>query len=128
MGKMRRWRRHSLEFKREAVERMRSCESIDALARELDIQRKLLYTWRYQFEGHPERRHANYGITAEERKEKRLVEEIGRVKAALADKVLENDFLKSALFRINEERQRSSGLPGSASTPRSGRGRKSKAN
>ena len=69
MGKMRRWRRHSLEFKREAVERMRSCESIDALARELDIQRKLLYTWRYQFEGHPERRHANYGITAEERKE-----------------------------------------------------------
>jgi len=54
---------HTLEFKRQAVERMKTCQNIHALARELKIQRKLLYTWKYQF-GRPEPRHANLGITA----------------------------------------------------------------
>ena len=58
----------------------------------MKIQRKLLYTWKYQFEGHPEPRHANLGITAEDRKEKQLREEITKLKSALADKTLEIDF------------------------------------
>ena len=59
MAKMAKWRRHTVEFKRQAVERMKTCENIEGLARELKIQRKLLYTWKYQFEGRPEPRHAN---------------------------------------------------------------------
>ena len=42
---------------------------IQELARELKIERKLLYTWRNQLEGHPEPRHANLATTAEERKD-----------------------------------------------------------
>jgi hypothetical protein len=72
--------------------RMKTCENIHELAREMKIQRKLLYTWKYQFEGHPEPRHANLGITAEDRKEKQLREEITKLKSALADKTLEIDF------------------------------------
>ncbi|HEY2237023.1 MAG TPA: transposase [Candidatus Angelobacter sp.] len=124
---MAKWRRHSLEFKRQAVERMKTCENIEALARELKIQRKLLYTWKYQFEGRPDSRHANYGITAEERKEKQLRDELAKVKAALGERVLENDFLKSALLRVNKERQPTGGPGASASTRSSVGGRRSKA-
>jgi transposase-like protein len=74
MAKMAKWRRHTLEFKRQAVERMKTCENIGELARELKIERKLLYTWKYQLEGRPEPRHANLGITAEDRKERQLRE------------------------------------------------------
>jgi transposase-like protein len=66
MKKMKKWRRHTVEFKRQAVERMKTCKNIEALAQELNIQRKLLYTWKYQFEGHPEPRHANLGTSTEE--------------------------------------------------------------
>jgi transposase-like protein len=127
MAKMAKWRRHTIEFKRQAVERMKTCENIGALARELKIERKLLYTWKYQFEGRPEPRHANLGITAEERKEKQLRDEITKLKSALADKTLENDFFRSALLRIKEGRQRSSETGASASTTTSDRGSQSKA-
>ena len=127
MAKMAKWRRHSLEFKRQVVERMKTCENIHALARELKLQRKLLYTWKYQLEGHPEPRYANLGTTAEDRKEKQLRDEITKLKVALADKAVETDFFRSALLRIKEGRQRSSATGASASTTKSGRGRKSKA-
>ena len=68
MAKMAKWRRHTVEFKRQVVERMKTCENIQSLARELKLERKLLYTWKYQFEGRPEPRHADLGTTAEERK------------------------------------------------------------
>ena len=106
---------------------MRNCENIHELARELQIERKLLYTWKYQFEGRPEPRHANFATSAEERKDKRLVDEIAKLKTALADKTLENDFFKSALHKIKEGRQQNTATGASASTTPSGRGSKSKA-
>ena len=127
MAKMAKWRRHTVEFKRQAVERMKTCQNIQELARELKVGRKLLYTWKYQLEGRPEPRNANLGITAEDRKEKRLRDEIARLKIALADKALENDFFRSALLKVEEGRQRSSETGASASTTSSSRGRKSKA-
>jgi transposase-like protein len=127
MAKMAKWRRHPLEFKRQVVERMKTCPNIGALARELKLQRKLLYTWKYQFEGRPEPRHANLGITAEERKEKPLRDEIAKLKIALAEKALENDFFRSALLKVKEGRQQSIASGATASTTPSSRGRKSKA-
>jgi len=121
------WRRHSLEFKKQAVERMRTCENIHELARELKIERKLLYTWKYQLEGDPEPRHANLATTAEERKDKQLRDELAKIKSALADKTLENDFFRSALRGIREVRQKNIAAGASASTSPSGRGRRSKA-
>ena len=127
MAEMANWRRHTVEFKRQVVERMKTCENIHELARELKLQRKLLYTWKYQLEGRPEPRHANLAKTAEERKDKQLREEIAKLKSALADKTLENDFFRSALLRIKEGRRQSIATGASASTTSSSRGRKSKA-
>src|SRR5258705_1882421 len=127
MARMAKWRRHTVEFKRQIVERMKTCENIGALARELKLQRKLLYTWKYQFEGRPEPRHANLGIAAEDRKEKQLRDEITKLKSALADKTLENDFFRSALRKIKEGRRQSIDTGATASTPSSSRGRKRKA-
>lgn len=127
MAKMAKWRRHTVEFKRQVVERMKTCQNIEALARELKLQRKLLYTWKYQFEGRPEPRHANLGITAEDRREKQLRDEITKLKSALADKTLEIDFFRSALLKIKERRRQSTESGVSASTRSSSRGRKSKA-
>ena len=128
MAKMAKRRWHTVEFKRRVVERMKTCENIGALARELDLERKLLYTWKYQFEGRPEPRRANLAKAPEERKEKQLAEEITKLKLALAEKTLENDFFKSALLKIKEGRQQNIATGASASTTRSGRGRKSRAN
>lgn len=128
MAKMAKWRRHSLEFKRQAVERMKTCENIQELARELNLERKLLYTWRYQLEGRPEPRHANLSESAEERKDKQHREEVAKLKAALAEKVLENDFFRDALRRVREQRPLNESSGGTASTTPSGRGRGSKAN
>jgi transposase-like protein len=127
MAKRRKWRRHSVEFKRQAVEKMKTAGNIRALAHELDIQQKLLYSWKYQLEGRPEPRHANLAITAEERKDRQLREEISKLKSALAEKTLENDFFRDALLRIKEQRQRNTETGGSASTTSSSRGRKGKA-
>ena len=127
MAKMAKWRRHNLEFKRQAVERMKTCDNVGALARELKIQRKLLYTWKNQFEGRPEPRHANLAKTTEERKDKQLRDEITKLKSALATKTLENDFFKLALLKLRERRQQSGKAGGSASTKLSNRGRQSKA-
>jgi transposase len=40
---------YSLDFKREVVRRMEQADTIVGLARELGIQRKLLYQWRDKF-------------------------------------------------------------------------------
>lgn len=126
MTRMRTWRRHTIAFKREAVERMKVSENIRGLARELGIQQKLLYTWKQQLEGRPEPRHANLTLTAEDRKEKQFRQEVTRLKTALADKSLEVDFLKSALLRV-EEAQRMAKSGGPASMTPSSRGSRSKA-
>ncbi len=127
MAKMAKWRRHTVEFKRQAVERMKTCQNVHALARELKVQRKLLYTWKYQFEGRPEPRHASLAATAEERKDKQLRDEISKLKSALAEKTLENDFFRLALLTVKERRQQREETGGSASMTSSSRGRKSKA-
>jgi transposase-like protein len=106
MAKMAKWRRHTVEFKRQVVERMKTCENIGALARELKLQRKLLYTWKYQFEGRPEPRHANLGTTAEDRKEKQLRDEITKLKSALADKTLETIFFEVPCSRSRRDASR----------------------
>src|SRR5215467_9426742 len=106
---------------------MKTCQNICRLARELKIQRKMLYTWRYQLEGRPEAQHANLAITAEDRKEKQLQNEIANLKMALAEKTLENDFFRKALLKVKEERRQNTRSGGTASTKSSTRRSQSKA-
>ena len=85
--------RHDEEFKQQAVERMKGCDNIHELARELGIERKLLYSWKWQFEGRPEKNHANYlGRKPEETAEDRLRAENKELKEALGQKAAELDF------------------------------------
>ena len=125
---MAKWQRHKREFKRLVVDRMKTCDNIQALASELDLGRKLLYTWKYQLEGRPEARHASYMETPEEALERKLKQEIAQLKQALADRALEIDFFKGALRRIEEGRQQKSTTGVPASMPKSGSGRWRKAN
>src|SRR2546422_5846533 len=123
MAEMAKWRRHTVEFKRQVVERMKTCENIQSLARELKLERKLLYTWKYQFEGRPEPRHANLGITAEDRKDKQLRDEITKLKSVVADKTLVIDFFRSALLKIKGGRRQKTAVDSSPTTTSSSRGR-----
>lgn len=119
---MAKWRRHSVEFKKQAVERMKTSDNIHALAQELDIERKLLYTWKDQFEGRPAPRHANYAGDKQKRAETKLEQENQQLKSALATKTLEVDFFKGALRRIKEGRQNRTASGASTSTPKSSSG------
>ena len=122
---MAKWRRHSVEFKKQAVERMKACGNIHELARELDLERKLLYTWKRQFEGRPEPRHANYAENKQKRAETKLEQENQQLKAALADQTLEIAFFRGALRRIKEGRPNTTSSGATASTPKSKSGRSS---
>jgi transposase-like protein len=116
------WRRHSREFKQQAVARMRTSDNIHELARELKIERKLLYTWKYQLEGRPEKNHADYlGHAAPDTVERRLRRENQELKAALGEKAAEADFFAAALRRVKLDRQANGADGGSVSTPKSGR-------
>src|SRR6266851_4968958 len=100
------WRRHSREFKLSVVERMKTSDNLHELARELGIQRKLMYTWKYQFEGRPEKNHASYaGSPAPDTVEARLRRENKELKEVLGEKAAEADFFAAALRRLKKDGQ-----------------------
>ena len=122
------WRRHSREFKQQVVERMKASDNIHELARELGIERKLMYTWKYQFEGRPEKNHADYRGSAPDTVETRLRRENKELKEALGEKAAEVDFFVAALRRVKRDRPARGASGDPASTPRSGRRSQRKAN
>ena len=108
--------RYSKEFKQMCVARMKGCDNIGALAKELDIHRRVLYRWRDQLEP----------VTTKERApaqsgEARLRNEINQLKRALADKTLEVDFFKGALQKIEARRRNSESTGARASMTKSGK-------
>jgi hypothetical protein len=114
--------RHTLDFKRRVVEQMRQCEDVTALARKLNLRRNLLYRWKGQLEGRPEKRMADLSQTQESRTEQHLLEENRLLKEALGQRALEADFFAAALRRIEEQRRKSTASGEMDSTPKSARG------
>jgi transposase-like protein len=101
------------EFWEAAVARMNAGENALALARELGINVRGLYRWRERLQPGRE--------DAQRQREAALASEVQRLKRALAEKVLEVDFLQGALHKI-EARRRAEGSSGAkASTTRSGK-------
>jgi transposase-like protein len=100
--------RYPRAFRELAVERMKSCDNIAALARELGVHRTVLYQWRDQLG------------PREEVPETRLERENQVLKQALADKTLEVDFFRGALQKIEARRQSSGKAGETASTTKSG--------
>ncbi len=91
-------RRWTLSEKRAAVERMKSCGH-DKLAAELQIQRRQLYAWRGQL------KRLDKGLSSARGSARDLEEENRRLQAALAKKVLEVEFFRGALQKIEARRQ-----------------------
>ena len=102
-------------FRRMAVERLKNCASVSALADELGIHRTLLYHWQRQMEGSDE---ASATATSPVRELRKQVRDLKRV---LAEKTLEVDFFKSALQEVEARHQSGNGSGGKASTTRFGR-------
>lgn len=87
---------------------MKQCDNILALARELGIHQRFLYTWRDKLE--PVDKEG--GPTLENPSEKTLRKEVNKLKRLLADKAVELDFLKGALQKVEARRQRRGGRSG----------------
>jgi transposase-like protein len=98
-----------------AVERLKECDNIVALSKELGVQRRLLYKWREQLE--PIDDGEGPAGSAKERELRQLVVELKRL---VADKTLEADFFRGALQKVEARRQNSGKTGEKASTPKSG--------
>ena len=103
-------------FRRMALERMKNCVSVTALAEELGVDRTVLYHWQRNMEPGEE----GTGLTANSPVRK-LRKEVRDLKRVLAEKTLEVDFFKGALQKIEARRRSSGGSGGKASTTRSGK-------
>jgi transposase-like protein len=108
-------KRYSRKFQRNAVERMRTCESVTDLARELGVRPRCLYKWRAKLDLLESGEESARASTHEGSYRK----QVARLKQLLAEKTLEVDFFKGALQKI-EARRRKSGASGeTASTTKS---------
>lgn len=118
MGK-KRVGRYSDEFRRIAVERMKGCANIHALAAELGVERRSLYYWRDKMD--PESVVKKKSGPPPQTREIELEQELSRVKRVLADQTLELDFFKGALRRIAERRRQMNNSGAKTSTTKSGK-------
>ena len=108
-------KRYSRKFQRMAVERLRTCEDVGELARELGVTRRCLYKWRTKLEvvepgeevSRPSTHSASYR------------KEIQQLKRLLAEKTMEVDFFKGALHKIEARRQKRGETGETTSTSRS---------
>jgi transposase-like protein len=94
---------------------MRTCNHIGRLCQELGVSRRTLEKWRREMNAHRESEPATTSLPGET-----LEQENRRLKRALAEKVLEVDFLQGALRNIEARRRQNTESGARASTPRSG--------
>ena len=103
-------------FRRMALERMKNCTSVSALAEELGVHRTILYHWQRHAEAAQEG--ADSKSTSPVRELRKQIRDLKRV---LAEKNLEVDFFKGALQKIEARRQKSDKSGETASTTKSGK-------
>jgi transposase-like protein len=106
--------RYPLEFRRIVVERMKQSNNIVALAKELGLERKLMYLWKQQLE--PESRAMKRPPAT---REEQLEHKVRKLESALATKTLELDFFKGALQKVEARRRQRRNSGGKTSTTRS---------
>src|SRR5438045_9580095 len=98
--KKKRRRQHSQAFKAAAVARMRDCDNVVELGRELKVNWRLLYRWKDEAEAAS----AVESKTLAEGREVALREENAKLKTSLADKTLAVDSFKCASRTIDAGR------------------------
>jgi transposase-like protein len=107
--------RYPKEFRRMAIERLKNCDNILALSRELGVHRRLLYKWRDQLEPVDVPKES----LPQNSREFTLRKEVHQLKRLLAEKTMELDFFKGALQKVEARRQRSGGSGETVSTTKS---------
>ncbi len=108
---MRARRLHTEEFRRLAVARMKGCRNVSALAKELDVPRRLLYRWQMRLEG---------PVAPIVARSSGLEDENRLLKQLLAERTLEVDFFKGSLQKIQARRQADGGTGETASMTKCG--------
>lgn len=108
-------KRYSRKFHRLAVERMRTCESVGELAKELGVTQRCLYKRRSKLETVEAGEEAPRPATHAKAHRK----EILQLRRLLAEKAMEVDFLEGGLQKVEARHLRSTGSGKTASTTRS---------
>jgi transposase-like protein len=106
-------RKFTKEFKLAAVGRLRAGESVGTVARSLEVNRNDLYRWQRDLEKFGARAFPGVGL---KRQEETRVAELER---KIGQQVLEIDFLKRALQRVEDERRLRAASFGAVSTTKS---------
>jgi transposase-like protein len=107
--------RYPKEFRRMAVERLKTCDNIVALSKELGVHRRLLYKWRDQFAPFEESVEPATGSSPQATLRRKL----HQLQRVLVDKTLEVDFFKGALHKVEARRRRTGSSGAKASTTKS---------
>ena len=94
-----------------AVARVQAGENLAEVALELGVDRRGLARWQERLD--PEM------LRTDRRREKALAMEVEQLKKALAEKVLEVDFLRGALHKVEARRRQSESAGGAESTTKS---------
>lgn len=102
-------------FRKLALERMKTCKNVSELSAELGLHRTQLYKWRRAMEPTDD----GHGPPANSH-ERGLRKELRELKRVLGEKVLEADFFKGALQKVEARCQNSGGSGEMASTSKSG--------
>jgi transposase len=107
------WVKYSPEFRAQALERLKGCVNVSALARELGISRKWLYLWRDRKPVPADPRSKG------ERERDRLRKRVAELERLTGQQAAQIDFFKGALRRVEERRPRNDASGGAASTSKS---------
>jgi transposase len=100
------------EFKLAAIEQIESGKSLARVARELEVHENVLRRWKHEIQQYPSKAFSGNGNIRSTNREAELERKIGQM-------TLENDFLKKALQRVEEQRLLENAGGGRRSTRRS---------
>jgi transposase-like protein len=118
----RKWDRYSAEFRQQALERMKTCDNVKALAKELGVARQQLYGWKQRAEQRANPREPGTTEDPRDRRIRELTKKVAELEGVIGQKALELDFFAGALRRIEESRQKKGVSGETASTPKSASG------
>jgi transposase-like protein len=118
----RKWDRYSAEFRQQALERMKTCDNVKALAKELGVARQQLYWWKQRAEQRANPREPGATEDPRDRRIRELTKKIAELERMIGQKTLELDFFAGALRRIEESRQKKGMSGETASTVKSASG------
>jgi transposase len=105
------YRKYSAEFRQQALARLKECDNVAALARELGIRRKWLYKWREDADKAQKQDRREQAAAARKK--------VADLERLVTRQALEIDFFRGALQRIEERRRKRDETSGPASTSKS---------